>query len=193
MARLPVIACLLAAACVLPLLGGEALAAHWAFTYADAHLLHALTAQWVHWSTTHAFFNAVVLAICAGRLELRIGRPRLMLAILSASCVVAGLLFALANLDSYRGASGLAACLATLCVITFSARHRPAQIVAIGSACALVLSLPAWLGHGSGTLPAGVRPVWEIHFALALAATMMALASRSPLPGTGEGQGRGRS
>lgn len=175
MRRLPWIALALALACVLAQAAGPAVVATLAFRRPPADLLHALSGQWVHWSWSHAFANAAVMALCGAWLERRLGHARLALfALLAWLGGAVCLLLWEGGLDEYRGASGLAANWLTLTLIQFAAVRSPRRKLGLALAAAVLFSLPAWLGQTSAVLPPGVRPVWELHFAMALLAGVMA-------------------
>lgn len=190
--RLPWLALILSLACLLPLAGGETWQHALAFVRGHDGLGGALTAQFAHWGTWHALGNASVLLACGSYLEPRLGHARLaqftvLACLFGAACV----LWWATDLGEYRGASGLASGWLSMALIEFSrVRSRGGRFV-LGWCAGLLFSLPAWLGVGSGVLPTGVRPVWELHL---LAAVLAGLWHRmrvpaSPLPPVGEGPG----
>lgn len=129
-----------------------------------------LTGQMVHWTPRMAVADLAVVVVLAGWLELRRGRPALLLALaLGAGFTALGVQVFLPHLAVYRGSSGLASALFVLTALETARRssrswEHSATLLILG----LVLVKAGWesaTGHtlAAGPLPPGVAVTPLVH------------------------------
>ena len=189
--RVPWVALAVTAACALAsFLPGAATA----LQYDRARVEHGevwrvFTGQMVHWTPRMAVADLAVVAALAAWLELRRGRPALLLATaLGAGFTALGVQVFLPHLDLYRGSSGLASALFVLTALEAARRssrawHRGAALLALG----LVLVKAGWESAtgctlAAGPLPPGVEVTPLVHLLGGLAGGIAFLGARAKSP-----------
>jgi rhomboid family GlyGly-CTERM serine protease len=166
--RLPPLSAALALACLLLALAPESLLAKLEFergAILAGELWRLWTCHLVHFSVRHALFDALAL-LAAGAVAERHPAYHRLLAV-AATAIPAGLLAAAPAMDSYRGASGLAAAAMAAAGAALWRTHRP-----LVSALALLAAfkVAAETASISAGLPAGVAVAWQAHLLGAVAA-----------------------
>lgn len=136
----------------------------------------------VHFSTSHALIDSIMLLLCGSVLEALIGTRRLCLALSWAAPLIALLLLlAVPDMTYYRGLSALDVMVATMALgALWRGHHLPRPWLALLAAVLLVKTASEALGLQSATssLPDGIRVMWQAH-ALGIACGLLEPVFRS--------------
>lgn len=138
----------------------------------------------VHFGMPHALSDALVLLAGGAIVERRIGPARLLRALALAAPLISVLLFAaMPGLAEYRGASSLAAMLATAAGVMCWPRAGRLRALMLAGAAAFTVAtaLHAFGAGAASSLPRGVAVAWQAHLLGAVCGLLAGVRARTAI------------